>query len=310
MNDSPVSASPGGLGRWWIYQRERFPVVAHGPLIAAFSGCAVSYSMMLRGATGAPDWRACLVAFSVSLIFFFHLRVADEFKDAEEDARFRPYRPVPRGLVTLRELGAIAGVGALAQLALTAWWNMPLLGWLAVAWAYFCLMSREFWIGEWLRAHPMIYLLSHLFIMPLVDFYAAACDWEHATGTMPSGLWWFVAASYFNGMVLEVGRKLRSPSDEETGVQTYTAQWGRSRAVALWFFALLAAGGCGVMAAARLGAGSAFAVVAGAVLLACLAAGVRFLRHAPAGRGRTLETLSGIWTLSLYAGLGILPRIL
>jgi len=27
--------------RWWIYQKERFPLVAYGPLVAAFSFAAV-----------------------------------------------------------------------------------------------------------------------------------------------------------------------------------------------------------------------------------------------------------------------------
>lgn len=309
MNDPESAANPRGPARWWVYQRERFPLLAHGPLVVAFSCCAVSYSMLLRGAAGLPDWRACLVAFTVSLVFFFHLRVADEFKDAEEDARHRPYRPVPRGLVTLRELAVIGAAGACLQLFLTGWWNTPLLWWLALAWLYFALMSREFWIGEWLRAHPMVYLLSHLFIMPLVDFYAAACDWEHATGVMPAGLWWFVAASYFNGMVLEVGRKLRAPADEERGVPTYTAEWGVPRALALWLSGLLVAYVCGVLAACRVGVGGAFAVVGAVPVLLAFGTAWAFRRHAPAGAGKRFELISGLWTLSLYLGLGLLPRL-
>ena len=38
--------------RWWVYQRERFPIFAHGLLIAAFSFSAVSFSMLLREAPG------------------------------------------------------------------------------------------------------------------------------------------------------------------------------------------------------------------------------------------------------------------
>ena len=36
--------------RWWIYQRERFPVLPHGLLIAVFSLSALSYSARLRAA--------------------------------------------------------------------------------------------------------------------------------------------------------------------------------------------------------------------------------------------------------------------
>src|SRR5262245_22303104 len=104
--------------RWWTYQRERFPVFAHGALIAAFSFSAVSYSALLRGATCYPALNAAGTAFITSFLFFLQLRIADEFKDAEEDARYRPYRPVPRGLVTLRELGAVGSIGAFIQLTL------------------------------------------------------------------------------------------------------------------------------------------------------------------------------------------------
>ena len=38
------------MNRWLVYQKERFPLLAHGPLIAAFSACAVSFSSLLRGA--------------------------------------------------------------------------------------------------------------------------------------------------------------------------------------------------------------------------------------------------------------------
>jgi len=103
--------------RWWVYQRERFPLVAHGPLILAFSFCAVSFSAHLRQGVW-PRAGAAGVAFVSSLLFFLQLRIADEFKDREEDARFRPYRPVPRGLVRLRELGWLFALGALVQLGL------------------------------------------------------------------------------------------------------------------------------------------------------------------------------------------------
>src|SRR5512143_1279527 len=101
--------------RWWIYQAERFPVFAHGPLILAFSMSAMSYSALLRGADALRP-SAALVAFVTAFLFFLQLRIADEFKDAEDDARFRPYRPVPRGLVSLRELAWAGAAAAALQL--------------------------------------------------------------------------------------------------------------------------------------------------------------------------------------------------
>src|ERR1700691_3013564 len=107
--------------RWWIYQRERFPIFAHTPIIAAFSLSAVSYSALIRGAYHLPAWQPCVVAFASSFLFFLQLRIADEFKDFEEDSRYRPYRPVPRGLISLRDLGVIGVVCLLVQLGLALW---------------------------------------------------------------------------------------------------------------------------------------------------------------------------------------------
>ena len=68
------------------------------------------------------------MAFATAFLFFLQLRIADEFKDFEEDSRYRPYRPVPRGLVRLRELGWLGAAAACLQLATGAagcsrgWW--------------------------------------------------------------------------------------------------------------------------------------------------------------------------------------------
>ena len=97
------------IGRWWVYQAKRFPVGPHGLLIAAFSLSAITFSTLLRGDVSLPHPLVALVGSTSAFLFFLQLRIADEFKDAGEDARYRPYRPVPRGLVSLRELAMKIG---------------------------------------------------------------------------------------------------------------------------------------------------------------------------------------------------------
>ena len=126
--------------RWWTYQRERFPILAHGALIAAFSSSAVSFSLLLRDGSGWPTAAAMAVAFVTCFLFFLQLRIADEFKDHEDDCKYRPYRPVPRGLVSLRELGIVGLAAAAVQFALALWLAPRLLGLLFVAWGYLVLM--------------------------------------------------------------------------------------------------------------------------------------------------------------------------
>lgn len=295
------------MKRWWIYQRERFPLIAHGPLILAFSASAVSYSALLRGADHPPPLISFVVAFLVSLGSFFLLRIADEFKDAEEDAQFRPYRPVPRGLVRLRELAWI-GVGvAVLQLLLAARIGWVLAGLLAVTWIYFGLMSKEFFARHWLKARPVIYLFSHMLIMPLVDWFATGCDWVQAGSGMPAGLFWFLAASFCNGIVIELGRKIRAPAQEEKGVETYTFLWGRKNAVNAWLGAMAATLACAMIAARNIAFMPTVGITLGGLWLLAAILGFGFVRTVSGRLARMIEAYSGVWTIALYLTLGVVP---
>lgn len=295
--------------RWWIYQKERFPLLAHGPLILAFSFSAVSYSALLRGSEAWPALGAVVVAFVCCLISFLHLRIADEFKDIEEDTRYRPYRPVPRGLVSLRELGWVWVATGAVQLLLAAWLDLRLVGVLLITWVYLALMSREFFVREWITARPFTYLWTHMLIMPLIDLFATAADWMPTEGAPPPGIVLFVIVSFFNGIVIEIGRKIRAPENEETGVPTYSAQWGRPGAVAAWLTALLLTLATGLGAAALIDFLWPALIIWGGLFLLGLFWAQSFLRHPTPARGHRLETFSGIWTLGLYLTLGVLPRI-
>ena len=283
--------------RWWTYQKERFPIITNGILVAAFSSCALLYSSLLSEGP-LPETRMFLVAFLTCLIFFLQLRIADEFKDFEEDSRYRPYRPVPRGLITLRELGWIFVLGAGIQLALSIWLSLPLTIILVLTWLYLSLMSVEFFCRDWLKARPITYLWTHMLIMPLVDFFATAAYWGPATGSPPSGLGWFLAASFTNGLVIEIGRKIRFPQDEEDGVPTYSKLWGVSKATLVWFACLVATTVFAALASHLVG--THLVTVSILILLMVL---FSFLQQP----GKRLETFSGVWTLALYLTLGILP---
>jgi 4-hydroxybenzoate polyprenyltransferase len=297
--------------RWWIYQRERFPILVHSPVILAFSLSAVSFSALLRGASFLPGWKPCLVAFATSLLTFLQLRLADEVKDFEEDSRFRPYRPVPRGLIHLRELGWVWAGCMAVQLALALWLAPLLLLLLAATWLYLGLMSKEFFVGRWLKARPTLYMVSHMAIMPLVDLYATACDWVPVGDTRPPrGLPWFLVVSLFNGMVIEIGRKIRSPQDEETGVETYSVLWGRENAVVVWIGLMTVTAIFAVVAAQHIGFQIPAAIVLGGWVLLSTALGAMFLRRRKTGGGKSLETMAGVWSLVLYLNLGIVPLAL
>ena len=296
------------MNRWWVYQRERFPVFAHGLLIAAFSLSAVSFSMLLRNEIALPAIKVGSVAFVTCFIFFLLLRIADEFKDFEDDSKYRPYRPVPRGLVTLRELAWVAAGVVGIQFTVNLLLDRGLLIPLAMTWLYLVLMSFEFFVPTWLKRHPITYMWSHMLIMPLIDFFATACDWIVAGLSLPpDGLYWFLIVSFFNGMVIEIGRKIRAPQDEEHGVETYSALWGPQRAIVAWLLVLLLTAGSAYAAARWIG----FATQAGFILIVllviCAVLAYRFLQVQQTQRAKLIETISGIWTILMYLSLGVIP---
>ncbi len=296
--------------RWWIYQKERFPLAVNGPLVAVFSLGALYHAALLQDRVGLPTGREAGVAFVVVLGFFLLLRIADEFKDAEKDAQYRPYRPVPRGLVSLRELGLLGGGTAALQLGLTLWLDPSVTLILGVAWAYFGLMSVEFFVPDWLEARLGLYTASHMVILPLIAMVAMACGGGLGDGTWPIALGWFLAASYANGLVLEIGRKIRAPETEEEGVETYSKRWGRSRAVVAWGAALLGAGALSVGAAAQVGAAGWAAGLLGGMLCVIGGCAGRFLNSPDPTWQEALEVCSGVWLLLSYGSMGLLPLLL
>ncbi len=295
------------MSRWWVYQRERFPIFAHGLLIAAFSVSAMGFSSLLRKQTHLPPLPTLAAGFVSSFLFFLQLRITDEFKDREDDARYRPYRAVPRGLVKLREL-AVVGIAAAAiqlVLALLVYPRLAII--LIVVWGYLGLMTREFFVRDWLKRHPVVYMATHMLIMPFIDFYVTAFDWLVSGGGPPRGLAWFLAVSFFNGTVVEIGRKIRAPQDEETGVETYSALWGSRGASLSWLAAIALTAVSSLFAAAHIGFIAGDGLVLAALVLVAVTLAARYAQAPTTARARAIEQMSGVWTLCMYLSLGALP---
>lgn len=296
------------LQRLWIYQAERFPLISHSILVLALT---VGVSGFASAGKGWPPLLRLVGAFVAAIGFFMLLRISDEFKDAEDDAAFRPYRPVPRGLITLRELAGVAVVVIVLQVIVTLSLGGYLLPYLLAAWLLMFLMSKEFFAEKWLRARPLIYMLSHMFILPLFDFYLLAAAWQ-GHGAPPVAFGWFLVATYCNGIVFEIGRKVRAAADEETGVETYSVLWGVARASWAWWLAVAIAGGAGIAAAWTVemntrSAGVITGIVALGVLIAAWGAW-RMATQPTSANSKWIERLSALWVLTFYLSMGLLPH--
>lgn len=302
---STTIAVPGLAARLWIYQAERFPLGKTALLCAAFSAASVSVSAHLAG-RAVPGPGVYLAAFIVTLAFFFQLRVLDEIKDAEDDARFRPERPIPRGLVRLSTIVRL-GIASAALAAGSAWLIAPgQLLTLALAWGWMMLMTAEFFAPTWLKARPFAYLVSHMMVMPLIDLVVTGFEWM-PHGAPPPALWLFLLLSFANGCVLEIGRKLWAPEQERPGVETYSGLIGTRSGSVLWFgcvgAALVLLTGVGMATRAPL-ATCAIGIAAAAFVVR---AGLRYRERPTPETAAGVESAAGLWVFACYAAAGFAP---
>jgi 4-hydroxybenzoate polyprenyltransferase len=295
--------------RFLIYQKERFPFLAHGILITAFSFSAVSYSRICRGAPGFIDTGIFLAGVFTTITLFFLVRIFDEFKDKEDDALYRKYLPVPRGLISFSELRILGITAVLLQVVVNAWFFPKMLILYAIVMAYLLLMGKEFFVAEWLKKRQMLYVISHMFIIPLVDIYASGLDWLLSGVAAPAGLAFFFAVSYMNGIVLEFGRKIRPADKEEPGVVTYSALYGPNKATSYWILTLFTTLLFSLAASYYAGYSWIAYSVLGFFFILCMLPGLLFIRKQSVKLSKWIEYSSALWTIAMYLTLGGAPML-
>lgn len=296
------------LSALWTYQKERFPLAKTAPLLAVFSAAGICVSAELAGRP-LPGFGGFLAGFVIAMLLFFQMRVCDEFKDLEDDQRYRPERPIPRGLVSLRLIVTL-GVLSLPVTALAVWmWHPPVLWLLALVWIWLVIMTMEFGVADWLKARPMLYLLSHMAIMPLIDLLLTGLEWVPGGGA-GAGLWLFILLSFVNGCILEIGRKLWCPESEIDGVETYSALWGVKRAARIWaglvvisFVLLLGIGAATQTLWINLGFGALGLAI-------CLIQVARYAKAPTIRAEERMDTVAGLWVFACYAVAGFAPVLM
>ncbi len=299
------------LKRFNIYQQERFPFIGYIFMIGAFSFSAVSYSRICRGAVGFIEWKVFLLGVFTTLTLFLLVRIFDEFKDHEDDMKYRQYLPVPRGLITLKELFYVGAITVLLQVLVNLFFPKMFIIYLVVM-AYLSLMGKEFFIPKWLKEHQFWYVTSHMFIIPLVDIYASGLDWLLAGVAAPLGLLYFFGVSYMNGIVLEVGRKIKPEAKEEEGVISYTKLLGQKGAPITWLACLIGTLVFALLAAHYGGFGwQLFWVLIGLFALCASPAIIYLMANSPSQKiAKYIEYASALWTFGMYLSLGGIPMLM
>ena len=316
-----------------IYLNERFPAGKNSFFVLMFTLSAyvytgLLYNMKIFEMTGRdPDripmpLHKVIPLFTIILMFFFQLRLTDEFKDYEEDLKYRPYRPVQRGIITLKALGNIGIVTIIVQIISAFLINPKILIYMSFVWIYMILMAKEFFIKKWLTKRILIYALSHVVIMVFITLVIV----EATQYIVPKNIFdvfilqWYrhnidfaliplFALNYLNGIVLEIGRKMRRADEEEHGVQTYSKLWGRKKAVIVlsllfvieYFFVIL---GLAHTYEKYFFFGELTLLV---ILIVSIYFMIKFLKKDLSGK--IVETVSGLWIIFSSMSMGLLPYL-
>lgn len=187
--------------------------------------------------------------FIVTFLQFLMVRIVDEFKDYEEDCKYRPYRPVPRGLIKLKELKILFIICIILQLILTITCSQNGILYLIILWVFFALMSKGFFIKKILDKHLLLEVTLDELILPIMILYLAnfipqiylnynsSADLTIANSIIfvDPNVWKILVMAYIISWIVEVARKIRCKEEEEEGVKTYTAILGIGKAMGLIF---------------------------------------------------------------------------
>ena len=272
MNESNINSKKSiiqYIKNFKIYLNERFPLGKNSFFVLIFTLSGYIYTELLYNSKIIKPillkeisrasllwdkeidkvpiiWYKLLPLFIIIFMFFFQLRITDEFKDYEEDLKYRSYRPVQRGIISLKILRKIGIATVIVQIILAHVINPKLIYFMLLVWVYMFLMTKEFFIKNWLTEKILIYALSHVVIMIFITLVIVKGTGyileSHFLETLYLSLERYeknifialiplFALNYLNGIVLEIGRKTRKSDEEEHGVQTYSNLWGRKKAV-------------------------------------------------------------------------------
>lgn len=213
------------IGPWRILLRERAPL----PLMLAVGAAQVCSAAAVVGAS----LRVATLALGATAIaaLLVLLRLMDDVKDVSKDRLAHPKRPLPRGLVSVRDAKhAVTGmtlvlVGAAVVLALSngtvpALWYVASLGW---SW----LMYREFHAARLLSRNAFVYAITHQAV--LLPMYAFAVALVAPDRVIAPAARWFALGGVGAGFAYEVARKLDPVAPAILG--TYATRHGKAAAL-------------------------------------------------------------------------------
>ena len=216
------------LQRFNIYQKERFPIA-----ILIFTTLAVvlsSAAVVIPTEDKISNYVLEIIISSITLILFlFHVRVIDEYRDFGFDSKYHAERPVQRGIISLKELFNLNIIGLIIQVMLNIYIAPRAFTFWLFSFGYTIIAGKDFFAGNWIRKRFFLYNIINMFQMLFLQFYLYALFNPIFSFSNPLLLAHFVFV-IFNLALLEFARKMKTKSEETKGRDTYSSRLGMKKA--------------------------------------------------------------------------------
>jgi 4-hydroxybenzoate polyprenyltransferase len=208
------------MNKWSVFFKERAPVASYiimclGPTLSSIYLNQKNFDLKI------------LFSFFGLFIFFNVLRMMDEYKDYHKDVIAHPTRPLPRGLIDLKEFKIGINLGLIIMLV----FNLSLF-FVGLKLSFFLyslvvihlwLMYKEFYIGDWLNQYPIIYAITHQLILISLMLFSLSTIRNQSLAFHTID-WVFSLSVLFSFFTYEVCRKL-DPNAHEL-LKTYRHIYG------------------------------------------------------------------------------------
>ncbi len=168
------------------------------------------------------SWKRLAGGFLLIWLTFFHMRLFDEIKDYDVDCEVNKERPLPRGLISLSEIGFLTFLCFVIEITLA--WNLRFAvftTYLAVA-GFTLLMRMEFFLSSWLGPKMELYAITHTFSASLMGVLTFSVLTNLPMNELPLPYIYIALSNWFVFNVFEFGRKTFSIEEERDAVESYS----------------------------------------------------------------------------------------
>lgn len=204
-----------------IYLKERFPIVENLPFaLLMLLGLAFTVQLLKPEQTIVFTLKTgvlLLTVFGVMLL----MRLFDDLKDVAADQELFPERPVPRGLVSQRDLWRMVLGVHVIMLAINLVMPQALL-WLLVALAFTWLTFKWFFARSFISTRLIVAFITHQPVGFLLNLWVAAAVIEGSSVTLNDQGILFLCFLFITPVMLwEISRKIKAQGTENEYV-TYS----------------------------------------------------------------------------------------